>query len=60
MSFQEQIKALPEDQRTAFFRGIVAVAEAGRKTGATPEDWAKTYAETYKAVTEGKEKQNDS
>ena len=54
MTFKEQIKALPEDQRAAFFRGIMAVAEAGRKAGATPEEWAQMYAEAYKTAQDSK------
>jgi hypothetical protein len=50
MTFQEQIEALPEAERTKFFRGIMAVAEAGRQAGVPPEELAKMYAATYTAV----------
>ena len=50
MTFQEQIKALPEAERVNFFRGIMAVVEAGYKAGVPAEEWAKMYADTYKEV----------
>ena len=50
MTFQEQIKALPEAERTKFFRGLLVVAEAGRKAGIPPEEFAKMYADTYNEV----------
>jgi hypothetical protein len=50
MTFQEQIKALPEAERVKFFQAIMAVSEAGRKAGVPAEEWAKMYADTYKEV----------
>jgi hypothetical protein len=47
MTFQEQIEALPEAERTKFFRELMAVAEAGRKRGIPAEEWAKMYVDTY-------------
>ena len=50
MTFQEQIKALPEAERTKFFRGLMAVAEAGRLAGVPPEELAKMYFGVYNEV----------
>ena len=50
MTFREQIKALPEAERVNFFRGIMAVVDAGYKAGVLAEEWAKMYADTYKQV----------
>tara|TARA_R110000868_G_scaffold322571_5_gene583505 strand:- start:2498 stop:2665 length:168 start_codon:yes stop_codon:yes gene_type:complete len=50
MTFQEQIKALPESERVKFFQGIMAVVDAGYKAGVPPEELAKMYADTYKQV----------
>lgn len=50
MTFQEQIKALPEAERVKFFQGIMAVVEAGHKARVPPEELAKMYADTYKQV----------
>jgi hypothetical protein len=50
MTFQEQIKALPEAERLKFFRQIMEVVDAGRKAGVPPEQWAKEYADTYKNI----------
>ena len=50
MTFQEQIEALPEAERTKFFRGLMAVAEAGRQAGVPPEELSKMYANTYNEV----------
>ena len=59
MTFQEQVKALPEEERVKFFRGIMAVVEAGVKAGVSPTELAKMYADTYtqtKAMLEEKNK----
>ena len=45
MTFQEQIEALPEAERTKFFRGLMAVAEAGRQADIAPAELAKMYAD---------------
>jgi len=42
MTFQEQIEALPEAERTKFLRGLMAVAEAGRQAGVPPDEPAQT------------------
>jgi len=49
MTFQEQIKALPEAERMKFFQGIMAVADAGYKAGVPADEWANMYADTYNA-----------
>ena len=50
MTFQEQVKALPDAERLKFFRGIMDVVDAGRKAGASPEQWAKAYADIYTQI----------
>ena len=52
MTFQEQVKALPEEERLKFFRSIMAVVDAGIKAGVPPEQWAKKYADIYKNIEE--------
>jgi len=52
MTFQEQIKALPEKERIKFFRAIMAVADAGYATGVPPKEWANLYADVYKQIKE--------
>jgi N-acetyl-gamma-glutamylphosphate reductase len=52
MTFQEQVKALPEEDRVKFFRGIMAVVDAGYKAGIPAEELAKMYADTYKQTNE--------
>ena len=56
MTFQEQIKALPEAERKKFFQGIMAVVDAGYKAGIPAEELAKMYADTYKEVCKQVEK----
>jgi len=48
MTFQEQIKALPEAERVKFFQAIMLVVDAGHKAGVPPEELANMYADTYK------------
>jgi hypothetical protein len=48
MTFLEQVKALPEEDKVKFFRAIMAVVDAGRAAGIPPEQLAKMYADTYK------------
>ena len=48
--FFEHIAALPEKERNAFWRGIIAVCDAGRSTGTPPEALAKCWAETYTEI----------
>ena len=50
MTFQDHIKALPEEERLAFFRSILAISEAGRKGGEKPEVWGKYVAEVFNEV----------
>ena len=50
MTFQEQVKALPETERLKFFRSIMAVVDAGIKAGVPPEQLGKMYADTYKEI----------
>ena len=50
MTFQEQIKALPEAERIKFFRSIMAVVDAGYAAGAPPKEWANLYADVYRGV----------
>jgi hypothetical protein len=50
MTFQEKIKALPEEERVKFFRAIMAVVDAGVEAGVQPKEWAKLYADVYRGV----------
>ena len=50
MTLQDHIKALPEKERLAFFRSILAISEAGRKGGEKPEVWGKYVAEVFNEV----------
>jgi hypothetical protein len=50
MTFQEQIKALPEAEQIKFWRSIMAVIDAGIKAGVPPEQLGKMYADTYKEI----------
>ena len=47
MTFQEQVKALPEEERVKFFRTIIALVDAARLAGVPPTELAKMYADTY-------------
>ena len=49
MTFQEKIKALPEEERVKFFRAIMAVVDAGVEAGVQPKEWAKLYADVIRA-----------
>ena len=46
-AFVARIKALPEKEQAAFWRGIMAVVDAGYRTGSAPEDMAKYWGEFY-------------
>ena len=48
MTFQEWVKALPEEERVKFHRALMAVADAGYKAGVPADEWANMYADTYK------------
>lgn len=50
MTFQEQIKAMPEAERYKFFQAMIAVSEAGRKAGASPQEWARMYVDTHNEI----------
>jgi hypothetical protein len=50
MTFQEKIKALPEEERIKFFRAIMAVVDAGVEAGVQPKEWAKLYVDVYRGV----------
>lgn len=50
--FLDWVKALPDKERDAFWRGILAVSEAGRKAGIPAKDWANCWVETYKVINE--------
>ena len=52
MTFQEQIKALPEKERIKFFRSIMAVVDAGYAAGVPAEALGKAYADVYKQIKE--------
>ena len=58
MTFQEQIKALPEAERIKFFQSIMLVVDAGFKAGVPPKEWAKTYADVYRGVNDLIEERN--
>ena len=53
--FVARIKALPEKEQAAFWRGIMAVVDAGYKTGSAPEDAAKYFVNSRKRTHEPKE-----
>ena len=50
MTFAEWVKAMPEAERYKFFQAMIKVSEAGRKAGASPQEWARMYVDTYKEV----------
>jgi len=50
--FVARIKALPEKEQAAFWRGIMAVVDAGCRTGSTPEDMAKYWKDFYTVLKE--------
>ena len=52
MTFLEQVKALPEEDKVKFFQGIMAVVDAGYKAGVPADELAKMYADTYKQINE--------
>ena len=56
MSFQEQIKQLPETERAKFFRALIEVSEAGRTAGVLPNEWGELYADITKNVDTGESK----
>jgi len=50
MTFQEHLKALPEKERYKFFAAMIAVSEAGRKAGASPQEWARMYVDVHNEI----------
>jgi len=52
MTFQEQIKALPEEERIKFFRAIMAVVDAGYAAGVPAKEWANFYVDVCKQIKE--------
>jgi len=45
--FVARIKALPEKEQAAFWRGIMAIVDAGYMTRSAPEDMAKYWKDFY-------------
>ena len=59
MTFQEWVKALPEKERYKFFEAMIAVSEAGRKAGVSPQEWARMYVDVHNEIHQHlKEKNN--
>jgi hypothetical protein len=50
MTLADWVKGMPEAERYRFFRAMIEVSEAGRKAGATPQEWARMYTETYNEI----------
>jgi len=50
MTFAERVKAMPEAERYKFFRAMIEVSEAGRKAGASPQEWARMYVDTHNEI----------
>ena len=50
--FVARIKALPAKEQAAFWRGIMAVVDAGCRTGSAPEDMAKYWKDFYTELKE--------
>ena len=50
MTFAERVKAMPEAERYKFFQAMIEVSEAGRRAGASPQEWARMYADTYNEI----------
>ena len=50
MTLTEQIKTIPEEERSKFFRALIEVSEAGRKAGASPQEWARMYVDTHNEI----------
>jgi len=59
MTLLEWVKTMPDEERHKFFRAMIEVSEAGRKAGASPQEWARMYADTYNEINQRlKEKNN--
>jgi hypothetical protein len=50
MTLAERVKAMPEAERYKFFRAMIEVSEAGRKAGASPQEWARMYVDTHNEI----------
>ena len=57
-AFIDRIAALPEKERNAFWRGIVAIVEAGVKTGTSPKEMAGYWGAYFKEVDQHHEEKN--
>lgn len=51
MTLTEQLEAMPEEERSKFFRALIEVAEAGRRAAVDPKEWAQQYTDVYNGVT---------
>jgi len=50
MTFQEWVKAMSEKERYKFFEAMIAVSEAGRKAGVSPQEWARMYGDVHNEI----------
>jgi len=50
MTLADWVKTMPDEERHKFFRALIEVSEAGRKAGASPQEWARMYADTYNEI----------
>jgi len=50
MTLADWVKTMPDEERHKFFRAMIEVSEAGRKAGASPQEWARMYADTYHEI----------
>jgi len=50
MTLADWVKTMPDEERHKFFRAMIEVSEAGRKAGASPQEWARMYADTYNEI----------
>ena len=50
MTLAEQIKTMPEEERSKFFLALIEVSEAGRKARVDPREWAQQYVNTYNEI----------
>ena len=50
--FVARIKALPEKEQATVWRGIMAIVDAGCKTGTAPKDMAKYWIDFYAELKE--------
>ena len=50
--FVARIKALPEKEQAAFWRGIMAVVDAGCRTGTPPAEMAKYWGAFFSVMKE--------